>query len=302
MAVKEYLDVSYVIGSTNPQQTLDLYIPQKSANTPKPQLVVYVHGGCWRSGDKHDYVALGRSLASKEYPGKGSESQHLAVAVINYRLSSKTYETNEFRHPAQLLDTIDSIEYLFLNHEKYGYDQEKIHLVGHSAGGHLTGLVCLEHPISWDSLKAPGSDKSLTSSIISVTGVSGIYDVEDFVNDRTGNLEYVDQTFGTSIDVYRCSSPQFAPFSKSDWNLWSSVLPKEKFHAQAGAVPNIRYMVLHSSGDELIPVSHSATYFNKCHQLGLNVSKELDTDYGTHFGCLESPEFAHFVTNFILQL
>ncbi|OLY81617.1 S-methyl-5'-thioadenosine phosphorylase [Smittium mucronatum] len=159
------------------------------------------------AGDKHDYVNLEKSLSSKTYQRKEGSSQQLSVAVINYRLSSKTYETNESRNPAQLLDTISAI-------------------VGHSVGGHLTGLVCLEHPISWDSLKAPGSNKPLTSCMVSVIGVSGIYDTEDFFKQKRGNLKLVDQTFGTDENVYRCSSPQFAPFDAAEWDLWSSVLPK----------------------------------------------------------------------------
>ena len=84
--VVERKDLSYYEGSdAHPSKhKLDLYLPSGSEGHP---VLVFVHGGSWRRGDKDAYGgaygAMGRSLAA----------EGVAVAVINYRL------TPEVRHP-----------------------------------------------------------------------------------------------------------------------------------------------------------------------------------------------------------
>ena len=52
--VARYLDLTYAErpGAPPEQTTLDLAVPYSSPDCPRPPLVVYVHGGGWRSGDK----------------------------------------------------------------------------------------------------------------------------------------------------------------------------------------------------------------------------------------------------------
>lgn len=52
---------------------LDLYIPH--AGSSHSPLLVFVHGGAWRSEDKADHRALAEAFVARGYP----------VAVTNYR-------------------------------------------------------------------------------------------------------------------------------------------------------------------------------------------------------------------------
>jgi len=100
---------------------LDLYMP---ANKNQPFLIVWIHGGAWRSG-------------SKESPPLGMLPYGYALASINYRLSE------EAAFPAMVYDTKAAIRFLRANAQKYGYRSDQIIIWGSSAGGHLAALTAL---------------------------------------------------------------------------------------------------------------------------------------------------------------
>src|ERR1700678_1635238 len=52
-------DIPY---GADPQQRLDVYLPDKPPTMPRP-LVVFWYGGRWTSGDKNDYRFVGAALA-----------------------------------------------------------------------------------------------------------------------------------------------------------------------------------------------------------------------------------------------
>jgi acetyl esterase/lipase len=98
---------------------LDLYIPP----TPKPPLVVFVHGGAWRAGSKSDF------------PLGGLVAAGFAVASVDYRLSTQA------QFPAQSHDIKSAIRYLRAHQAELGIDARRIVIAGASAGGHLAALV-----------------------------------------------------------------------------------------------------------------------------------------------------------------
>ncbi|MBK5269392.1 MAG: alpha/beta hydrolase, partial [Bacteroidia bacterium] len=87
-----------------------------------PYLIVWVHGGAWRSG-------------SKESPPLGMLPFGYALATINYRLSE------EAAYPAPIHDIKASIRFLRANAKKYGYRSDKMIIWGSSSGGHYAALV-----------------------------------------------------------------------------------------------------------------------------------------------------------------
>ena len=80
--ITTYRDIAYVTDGHERQQ-LDLYVPDTGENLP---LVIWVHGGAWRGGNKTHYVP-------KAYLNAG-----YAGASINYRLSQHAI------FPAQIED------------------------------------------------------------------------------------------------------------------------------------------------------------------------------------------------------
>lgn len=121
-------------GSNNPLQTLDLYLPQ-AGSTPYP-LVVFVHGGGWRVGDKQNNIV---SYYSKSLLDKG-----IAVASINYRL------TPTARYPQQNQDVACALNFLVGHAEQYGYTTSAWGIVGDRAGAQLAAMALTD-----STVKAP---------------------------------------------------------------------------------------------------------------------------------------------------
>lgn len=117
-------DIAYA-DSKNPRQRLDLYLPKHREPKPRP-LLVYIHGGGWRSGSKQ----RGRAWL-RPYLKEGK----FAGASIGYRL------TDEAIWPAQLHDCKAAIRWLKAHADEYGYDPDRIAVIGSSAGGHLACLL-----------------------------------------------------------------------------------------------------------------------------------------------------------------
>jgi acetyl esterase/lipase len=96
--------------------------------SPPPGLmpvVVYIHGGAWRSGSKEGGLPLLKDLARKGYFG----------ASIEYRFSA------EAKFPAQIEDCKCAIRFLREKATEYKLDPDRVGVWGSSAGGYLAALL-----------------------------------------------------------------------------------------------------------------------------------------------------------------
>lgn len=117
---KVYLDLSYVENG-HAQQKLDLYLPAQ----PKGPLLVWIHGGGWRGGNK-DHP-----------PGLALVKNGVALASIEYRFSQHA------TFPAQIEDCKAAIRWLRAHAKEYGYRDDMVAGWGASAGGHLVALLAV---------------------------------------------------------------------------------------------------------------------------------------------------------------
>ncbi len=102
---------------------LDLYGGRVAAS-PRP-LVLILHGGSWRSGDRTQLPSMAKRLAALGY----------AVAAIDYRLAPT------HRFPAAHDDVRAAVDYLREHAAELGIDPSRVVLYGRSAGGHLALLA-----------------------------------------------------------------------------------------------------------------------------------------------------------------
>lgn len=113
------VELSY---GSDPLQKLDFW----KSDSPNAPLVIFVHGGGWKRGDKRD--ATGDKAAHFRQQG-------YAFASINYRLvPAATVEQ-------QAQDVANAIAHLINRAETLGFDGKRVVLMGHSAGAHLSALV-----------------------------------------------------------------------------------------------------------------------------------------------------------------
>lgn len=113
-------DVAYA--NVSPAQMMDIYLPEGEGPFP---VVVLIHGGAFKMGDKRMETQNAEALVSKGY----------AAASINYRLSG------EAKYPAQIEDCKAAVRFLRANAKKYHLNPGKIGSWGSSAGGNLSAML-----------------------------------------------------------------------------------------------------------------------------------------------------------------
>lgn len=142
------LDVRY---GSEPGETLDVFPAAK----PGSPVLVFIHGGYWRSLDKSDF-----SFVAPAFVHAGA-----AVVVVNYALC-----------PAVSMETIAlqltrSLAWVWRQAASFGGDASRIAVVGHSAGGHLAAMML---SCRWRQV---GDD--LPPNLVSgAMSISGLYDLE----------------------------------------------------------------------------------------------------------------------------
>lgn len=108
--------------------SLDVYRPRDPG--PHPVLML-IHGGSWRKGDKSNFDVLGPRFASEGY----------VAFSVNYRLIPPLGTAGL---EDQLADLRAAYRWIVSNASNYGGDAGDISIVGSSAGGHLTLMLATE--------------------------------------------------------------------------------------------------------------------------------------------------------------
>ena len=155
-------------GTQNPRQTLDLIIPAKTSSKKKLPLVVWIHGGGWKNGDKRS------GLSPHRLPALVQTGKYVG-ASIGYRLSGEAI------WPAQLHDCKAAIRWLRAHAEKYGFDPDKIIAWGSSAGGHLVSMLGVSNGIKKleGKIGEHTEQSSRVHAVINYYGPSALLQMDD---------------------------------------------------------------------------------------------------------------------------
>ena len=195
---------------------LDIY---RSENTARPApLLVFIHGGSWKSGKRSDYLVYLLSYARKGY----------ITATLSYRL------LRDGPYPACIEDITDAVRWLHENAECYGYDPSRIALIGGSAGAHLALLA----GYGWKSSDITGDSINMQSAGFGVKAVVDIYGPADLTTEYARNhslvTSFLDKTWDEAPEIFIEASPVHY-LDKND-------------------PPTL---ILHGTSDRLVPVSQS---------------------------------------------
>jgi acetyl esterase/lipase len=172
-------DVDYVASSeyADKKDRLDIYTPQNASMAP---VIVSIHGGGLRAGDKSAQTFVGQRFAA---------AGHVTV-VVNHRLSPGV------THPAHIEDIAAAVAWVKRNIAKYGGDPQKIFVIGHSAGAYLAALLALDARY----LAAQGVTPADIRGVVPVSGF--------FYVDRPGVApDRPKDTWGTDVTVWKAASP-----------------------------------------------------------------------------------------------
>lgn len=140
------IDMRYGPG---PKETLDVFLPSEGRSTG--DVLVFIHGGYWRSLDKADHSFIAPVF-----------SQAGAVVVLpNYDLC-----------PAVGIDDIAlqmtrALRWTASRAHEFGGDPRRITVIGHSAGGHLATMLMT---CDWPRLD-PGLPRDLVRRAMTISGL-----------------------------------------------------------------------------------------------------------------------------------
>jgi arylformamidase len=149
------LDVAYG-GSAG--QSLDVFPPARPVPAGAPVLV-FIHGGYWRSLDKSDH-----SFLAPAFTDAGA-----CVVMPNYDLCPAV------TIPDIALQMVRALAWTWRNIAEFGGDPGRITVVGHSAGGHLAAMLLA---CDWKK-HAPDLPADLVKNALSV---SGLYELESVMH------------------------------------------------------------------------------------------------------------------------
>ena len=138
-----------------PRQRLDVYAPVARQAGPRP-VVVFFYGGAWSSGRRSDYAFVGRALAA----------QGFAVVVPDYPL------VPEVRFPVFLEDSAAAVRWVHDNATAFGWAEERIILVGHSAGAYNAAMLAVDP--RW-----LGSDRAAVRGFVTLAGPFDFLPLDD---------------------------------------------------------------------------------------------------------------------------
>ena len=177
--VRVVSDLDFVAGAEYPDKKdrLDVYVPASAANAP---VIISIHGGGLRAGDKSQQTFVGQRFASA-----GN-----VTVVVNHRLSPAVM------HPAHIEDIAAAVAWVKRNIAKYGGDPGKLFVIGHSAGAYLAALLVLDPRY----LAAHGLTPRDIRGVVPVSGF--------FFVDRPGVApDRPKDTWGIDANVWKAASP-----------------------------------------------------------------------------------------------
>jgi acetyl esterase/lipase len=189
-----YRDLSYS-GSEN-EQKLDLYLPVGSESKLRPAVLI-IHGGGWAKGDKAD--ARERDFAMFMV------DEGYAAVSINYTLTE--YEGEVWRSkrlkgawPQNIYDCKSALRWMKKNADAFGFDRERIAVMGGSAGGHLALLTGLS--AGSEELNRGGGYLEQNNAVRCIVNFYGIPDVRLW-----GGGAFIDESQQDHPDVWALASP-----------------------------------------------------------------------------------------------
>jgi arylformamidase len=142
------LDVTYGHGAG---ETLDVFPASRKAGRPPAPVLVFIHGGYWRSLDKSDH-----SFVAPAFVDQGA-----CVVVPNYALCPAV------TIPQIALQMTQALAWVYRHIGAHGGDPQRITVVGHSAGGHLAAMLLA---CDWARVGA-GLPAALVKNALSISGV-----------------------------------------------------------------------------------------------------------------------------------
>jgi arylformamidase len=180
-----------------PIEGLDLYRCKK----PNAPIAIFVHGGAWRNGTASEFSCL-----AEPFVDAGAH-----FVVLDF--------TNVDDAGGNLFPMVEQVRravgFVYRNAEKFGGDRNRLHLVSHSSGSHLSGCV-VTHDWAKDGLPADIlKGAALSSGMYDLAPVrlskrSKYVNFTDAMEAELSAIRHLDRLHTPLILTYgTCETPEF---------------------------------------------------------------------------------------------
>jgi acetyl esterase/lipase len=210
---------------------LDLHRP----DSPAAGVIVWVHGGAWRSGTR----------ASVDL--KGLTALGWAIASVDYRLSPQA------KFPAQIHDIKAAIRYLRARAGELGLPANRFVIAGSSAGGHLAAVVGVSNGHT-ELEGAVGSDLAASSDVQAIVDLYGASNLTTILKQSTPHGLNVRVP---ALDLFLGGQPDAVPEIAR--------LASPVFHVDANDPP---LLLMHGDQDPQMPINQSHELVGAYEQAG----------------------------------
>lgn len=158
---------------------------------PSGQVLCLIHGGGWTNGYKEWMAFMAPALTARG----------VTVVSFGYRLAPG----NVF--PAQFDDCADALAWVHDHIADYGGDPNRIHVGGHSAGGHLASLLALH--LDWQAPRGLPADVVKSALPISGTYLFGEGSGLSMRPRFLGDPELANEAPASPVSYLRDGAPPF---------------------------------------------------------------------------------------------
>jgi len=169
-----------------PKETLDSFPAANDTLGKLAPAQIFIHGGYWRMMDKSDYSHLAEDVVA-------AGAAHIS---LNYDLCPDV----------TLDDIVDEIRnaviYIYRNADDLGIDAGRLFIAGHSAGGHLTGMMMRQN---WPDYGLPGD------IFKGAAPVSGVFETAPIMHTSINNDVHLDEEMAERNNALKSPPEVTAP-------------------------------------------------------------------------------------------
>ncbi len=209
------LDIPY--GAT-PAERLDIF----PAEGRSEALLVFIHGGYWRSRDKSDFSYLAPAF----------NRRGVTLVLPNYGLCPKVGIEDIVKQ------NLLAIAWLWHYGARYGVNPGRLYVAGHSAGGHLAAMMLAAR---WNTYM-PELPYNLVKGGLAI---SGIYDLEPLVHAPFVNQDLkLDQALARRLSPVNIPPATTAPLftavggeESDEFKRQNALISRTWRYAFAGDIP-----------------------------------------------------------------
>lgn len=167
---------------------LDLY-KLKTLQSPAP-VMIFIHGGAWRTGKRSDYLPYLIDYAKKGF----------ITVTVSYRLvKAATF-------PAAVQDVNCAVHWIRNHAEEYGIDSDRMALIGGSAGGHLAmmaGYAGDEPLFNEDCSRGSSGGVKAVINLYGPADLTTPYSISMYQT-----IDFIGGSYEDNTELYKLASPK----------------------------------------------------------------------------------------------